>query len=129
VTGIDLTGRTALLTGASRGIGLAIAEELAGAGASVVLTSRTQAAADEAASQLTGTAVGYRAHAADAEAATACVDFAVDRFGSLDIVVNNAGTNPAYGRLVDQDHERFVIDGGALIGDAAAHADPAAASV
>ena len=106
--GSNLRGRTAVVTGGSRGIGLAIAQQLAGAGANVVLTSRTQAAADAAAAQVAGTAVGYGAHAADPEAAAACVAFAAERFGSLDILVNNAGTNPAYGRLIDQDHERFA---------------------
>ena len=52
MTSLDLTGRTAIITGASRGIGLAIAQELAAAGADVVLTARKQEAADEAAAQV-----------------------------------------------------------------------------
>ena len=108
VPGTDLTGRTALLTGASRGIGLAIAQELAAAGANVVLTSRSQASAEQAAAQVRGSAVGFGAHAADGEAAAECVAFTIGRFGSLDILINNAGTNPAYGRLIDQSHEPFV---------------------
>jgi NAD(P)-dependent dehydrogenase (short-subunit alcohol dehydrogenase family) len=105
----DLTGRTAIVTGASRGIGLAIAEALVAGGANVVLTSRKQEAADAAASSLgSEQAVGFGAHATDEEAAAACVDFAVQRFGSLDILVNNAGTNPAFGPVVDQDHGRFM---------------------
>ena len=105
----ELTDRTAIVTGASRGIGLAIAEALAEAGASVVLTSRTQEAAELAASSLgSERAVGYGAHATDEEAAAACVEFALERFGSLDILVNNAGTNPAFGPVVDQDHGRFA---------------------
>jgi NAD(P)-dependent dehydrogenase (short-subunit alcohol dehydrogenase family) len=105
----ELTGRTAIVTGASRGIGLAIAEALVDRGASVVVTSRQREAADAAAATLaTGRAVGYGAHAADGQAAAACVGFAIERFGSVDILVNNAGTNPAFGPVVDQDHARFT---------------------
>jgi NAD(P)-dependent dehydrogenase (short-subunit alcohol dehydrogenase family) len=105
----DLTGRTAVVTGASRGIGLAIAGALVAGGANVVLTSRSQEAADAAASSLgCDRAVGYGAHATDEEAARACVDFAMGSFGSVDILVNNAGTNPAFGPVVDQDHGRFA---------------------
>jgi NAD(P)-dependent dehydrogenase (short-subunit alcohol dehydrogenase family) len=108
MTGVDLTGQTAIVTGASRGIGLAIARALVASGTNVVLTSRTQEAADEAARTLGSQAIGYGAHAVNADAATACVAFALERFGSLDILVNNAGTNPAYGPVVDQDHGLFA---------------------
>ncbi|MFI2371743.1 SDR family oxidoreductase [Streptomyces sp. NPDC018833] len=108
MTGLDLTGRTAVVTGASRGIGLAIARAIAAAGGNVVLTSRSQEAADAAAAQVGGTAVGVGAHAVDEEAAQRCVDLTLERFGSLDILVNNAGTNPAYGPVIDQDHGRFA---------------------
>jgi NAD(P)-dependent dehydrogenase (short-subunit alcohol dehydrogenase family) len=105
----DLHGKTAIVTGASRGIGLAIAEALVEGGASVVLTSRHQEAADTAASSLgSERAVGFGAHATDEDAAAACVAFAVERFGSLDVLVNNAGTNPAFGPVVDQDKGRFM---------------------
>jgi NAD(P)-dependent dehydrogenase (short-subunit alcohol dehydrogenase family) len=106
----SLTGRTAIVTGASRGIGLAIAQTLAAGGANVVLTSRSQEPADEAAKQVEGpgTAVGFQAHATDEDAARACVDFAIERFGSLDILVNNAGTNPAFGPLIDIEKSRFA---------------------
>lgn len=105
---IDLSGRTAIVTGASRGIGLAIAQSLIEAGANVVLTSRHQEAADAAAGPLGERALGIAAHAVDEDAAQACVDKTIERFGSIDILVNNAGTNPAYGPLVDVDHVRFT---------------------
>lgn len=105
---VGLAGRTAVVTGASRGIGLAIAQVLADAGANVVLTSRSQEAADEAAAQVNGSAIGFAAHAVDEAAARRCVESTLDRFGSLDVLVNNAGTNPAYGPMIDQDHGRFA---------------------
>ncbi|CAM2895994.1 3-ketoacyl-ACP reductase [Mycobacterium intermedium] len=108
MTSLDLTGRTAIVTGASRGIGLAISQKLAAAGANVILTARKQEAADAAAAQVGDGAVGVGAHAVDEEAARSCVDLALDRFGSVDILVNNAGTNPAFGPLIDQDHARFA---------------------
>ncbi|MFD3507365.1 SDR family oxidoreductase [Nocardia sp. NPDC058666] len=108
MTGLDLTGRTAIVTGASRGIGLAVAQAIAAAGGNVVLTSRTQESADAAAAQVGGTAIGVAAHAVDEEAAQRCVDLTLERFGSIDILVNNAGTNPAFGPVIDQDHGRFA---------------------
>jgi NAD(P)-dependent dehydrogenase (short-subunit alcohol dehydrogenase family) len=108
MTSLDLKGRTAIVTGASRGIGLAIAERLAGAGANVVLTARKQESAEEAAARVGLGAVGVGAHAVDEDSARACVDLALERFGGVDILINNAGTNPAYGPLIDQDHARFT---------------------
>jgi NAD(P)-dependent dehydrogenase (short-subunit alcohol dehydrogenase family) len=95
-----LEGRTAIVTGASRGIGLAIAEALVADGASVVLTSRGDGA-EKAAAGFGDRVVGMRAHASDETAARACIRAAIEHFGSLDILVNNAGTNPAFGPLVE----------------------------
>ncbi|BBZ14394.1 SDR family oxidoreductase [Mycobacterium branderi] len=108
MTSPDLKGRTAIVTGASRGIGLAIAQRLADDGANVVLTSRKQDSADAAAAQVSGNALGVAAHAVDEDAAQRCVDLTLERFGSVDILVNNAGTNPAFGPLIEQDHARFA---------------------
>ena len=101
-------GQTAIVTGASRGIGLAIAQRLVADGANVVLTARTLQAAEAAAAPLGERAAGFGAHAASAEAAEACVAFAIERFGSLDVLVNNAGTNPAAGPITSIDHARFA---------------------
>ena len=104
---IDLHGRVALVTGASRGIGLAIATALSAAGAAVMLSSRKQAALDEVAAEMSGPAAAFAANAGDPEAAEACVAATVERFGGLDILVNNAATNPHYGRLIDIDLPRY----------------------
>ena len=98
-------GRTAIVTGASRGIGLAIAERLVGDGARVVITARKKEALDEAVSHLGGPgvalAVAGRADDADHQADT--VRQAIEIFGSIDLLVNNTGINPVYGPLVDLD--------------------------
>jgi len=105
---VSLAGRTAIITGASRGIGLATAAALHQAGANVVLTSRSEEAAVAAASSVGERAVGIGAHATDESAARACVDRTMELFGSVDILVNNAGTNPAFGPVLSQDHGRFA---------------------
>jgi 3-oxoacyl-[acyl-carrier protein] reductase len=98
-------GRTALVTGASRGIGLAIAERLVADGARVVVTARKQEDLDEAVAALGGpsVALGVAGKADDSEHQADAVRLAIETFGSLDILVNNAGINPAYGPLVDLD--------------------------
>jgi NAD(P)-dependent dehydrogenase (short-subunit alcohol dehydrogenase family) len=98
-----LTGRVALVTGASRGIGLAIARRLIGNGARVVLTARTADALQTAVTELGGPAVaiGVAGKADDAEHQQAVIAAAEQTFGTIDILVNNAGINPAYGPLVD----------------------------
>ena len=104
----DLKGRTAIVTGASRGIGLAIARALDEAGANVVLTSRKLASAEEAAASISERATGFEAHATDEDAANACVEETLRLHGRIDILVNNAGTNPAFGPLVDIDRDQFM---------------------
>ena len=108
---LELNGKTALITGASRGIGLATARRFLEAGANVMLSSRTADDLAEAAASLEadGAAgkVGWKAaHVGDAKAAQECVNETVERFGALDILVNNAGTNPYFGPMIDIDVAR-----------------------
>jgi NAD(P)-dependent dehydrogenase (short-subunit alcohol dehydrogenase family) len=105
----ELAGQTALITGASRGIGLAIARGLASRGARVVLTARKAEALAEAVADLGGPggAVAVAGNAADPEHREASVRTAIDTFGSLDLLVANVGINPVYGPLMDADLDAF----------------------
>ncbi|NYD56271.1 3-oxoacyl-[acyl-carrier protein] reductase [Nocardioides marinisabuli] len=100
-----LKGRTAVVTGASRGIGLGIAQRLVDEGARVVLTARKPEALEEAVTALGGpeVALAVAGKADDPAHREEVVTRAVETFGSLDLLVNNAGINPAYGPLVDLD--------------------------
>ena len=100
-----LAGRTAIVTGASRGIGLAIAQRLVADGARVVITARKQAALDEAVEALGGPdhAVAVAGQADDAEHRSQTVRAALATFGSVDILVNNTGINPTYGPMIEMD--------------------------
>jgi len=92
---IDLTGKAAIVTGGSRGIGKAIARRLASQGADVAFTYRgnSEAAADTAADieAIGRRALAVQSEATDPEAAEAAVKAAIEAFGRLDILVNNAG--------------------------------------
>ena len=103
----DFKGRTALVTGATRGIGFGIAEELVARGANVCVTARKPGELDEAVRNLdpdgSGRAIAARGSADDPEHQQAAVAETVQRFGRLDILVNNAAVNPQYGPLMDAD--------------------------
>ena len=98
-------GRVALVTGASRGIGFGIAERLVAEGAKVTITARKQEALDEAVQRLGGPAhaLAVVGKGDDTEHQADAVDQTVATFGSLDLLVNNAGINPAYGPMVELD--------------------------
>lgn len=100
----DFTGRVALVTGGTRGIGLGIARELVGLGARVVLTARKQDELDAVVADLgEEAAMGVRGSADDRAHQADAVAQAVARFGRLDHLVCNAAVNPQYGPLVDAD--------------------------
>ena len=88
---IDLTGRVALVTGSTRGIGRAIAATLTRAGAKVAVVGRDRTKAEEAAGQLGGEARGFSCDVADTASVAALVEEVEKSFGTLDILVNNAG--------------------------------------
>jgi NAD(P)-dependent dehydrogenase (short-subunit alcohol dehydrogenase family) len=104
---ISLAGKVALVTGASKGIGRAIAASYAAAGAKVMLSSRKLDQLQAAASEMDGETDVFAANAGDLDAARACVEATIARFGGLDILVNNAATNPYYGRTLGVDPGRF----------------------
>ena len=88
---IDLSGRVALVTGSTRGIGRAIAQTLTAAGAKVAVVGRDRAKAEEAAAQIGAEARGFSCDVANTGSVAALVEEVEKSFGSLDILVNNAG--------------------------------------
>jgi NAD(P)-dependent dehydrogenase (short-subunit alcohol dehydrogenase family) len=99
-----LEGRTALVTGASRGIGLAIARRLVADGARVAITARkAEPLAEVAATFPEGTVLAVAGKSDDAAHRREVVESVVARWGRLDVLVNNAGINPVFGPIVDLD--------------------------
>ena len=100
-----LAGKVAIVTGASRGIGLAIAQRLVDEGARVVITARKPEALQHAVAALGGPdrALSVAGRSDDADHREHTVALVLKRFGGVDLLVNNTGINPAYGPLVDLD--------------------------
>ena len=88
---IDLIGKNAIVTGSTRGIGRAIAESLAAAGARVAVVGRDQARAAEAAAVIGNNARGFAADVSDPVSVVALIEAVEQEFGQVDILVNNAG--------------------------------------
>ncbi|CAL9380636.1 MULTISPECIES: SDR family oxidoreductase [Streptomyces] len=104
MTSVELSGKVALVTGASRGIGYGVAEALVARGDRVVITGRNEDALKEAVEQLGADRAVYVAGKAHDEAHQAvAVERAMEAFGRVDFLVNNAGTNPVFGPIADLD--------------------------
>jgi dehydrogenase/reductase SDR family member 4 len=106
----QLTGKVAIITGASKGIGEAMAQMLAAQGAKVVVNSRKQDAVDEVAQaivQTGGEAIGVAGQVGNKEDCQHIFDAAMQAFGRVDILINNAATNPVFGPVENTDDKAF----------------------
>jgi NAD(P)-dependent dehydrogenase (short-subunit alcohol dehydrogenase family) len=106
----DLSGKTAVITGSSKGIGRAIAEQMALFGANVVVSSRKGPACEEVVAEIKkagGKAVAIPAHIGEKEALQNLVNASIKAFGKIDILVCNAAVNPYYGPLAGISDEAF----------------------
>lgn len=117
----DLTGKVAIVTGSTRGIGRAMLDALAEHGAKVVVSSRKQDACDQAAAEIdarfgAGTALAVAASLSDKAALQRLVDETSRVFGRIDVLICNAASNPYYGPLGDIADEQFrkVLDNNIL---------------
>ncbi|TDT37219.1 NAD(P)-dependent dehydrogenase (short-subunit alcohol dehydrogenase family) [Maribacter spongiicola] len=106
----DLTGKVAIVTGSSKGIGLSIARGLAENGAKLVISSRNKKAVDAVAAEFNKAgfdAIGIACHIGDAEQREALVAKTIEKYGRIDILVNNAAINPFYGPIESAEEEVF----------------------
>ncbi|MDX3901624.1 MAG: glucose 1-dehydrogenase [Sphingobium sp.] len=117
----DLTGRVAIITGSSRGIGRAIADALASAGATVVISSRKQLACDDVAAAINarhgaGRAIAIAASLSDKRALETLISETRKRLGPIDLLVCNAASNPYYGPMagISDDQFRKIFDNNVL---------------
>ncbi len=104
---LRLDDKVALVTGGSRGIGKAIATMYAEAGARVMIVSRKAETLEEAAAEIGHGCEWIAANTGDSDAAAAAIDATIERLGGLDILVNNAATNPYAGPMIDVDRGRW----------------------
>ncbi len=103
---LRLDNKVALVTGGSRGIGKAIAALYAQSGARVMISSRKADALEVAAKEMTGKVEWFAANVGEPDQAEACIDACIERLGGIDILVNNAATNPYMGPLMGIDRSR-----------------------
>ncbi|HAS42448.1 MAG TPA: short-chain dehydrogenase [Microscillaceae bacterium] len=107
---LNLNDKVAIVTGASKGIGESIVRLFAAHGAKVVVSSRKQAAVDEVAEsirQAGGDAIGIEAHMGKMDSIKTLVDKTIAHYGKIDIIVNNAATNPVFGSVENCDEGAF----------------------
>lgn len=107
----SIRGKVAIVTGASRGIGQSIAETFAEHGAKVVLASRKQEDLDEVAAGIRaqgGDCLAIAAHTGKKDTLLALVDKTVETYGGVDILVNNAATNPHFGPILDAEDSLWM---------------------
>ena len=107
---LRLDNKVAMITGASKGIGKAIARALGQQGAKIVIASRKQEAVDETAKEFLAEgieAIGIAAHMGDMLQIKNLVEQTVKHFGGIDIIVNNAATNPSFGPIAETDIKVF----------------------
>lgn len=104
---LRVDGKVAVVTGGSRGIGKAIAKVLYDSGAKVMIAARKADELVHAAREISPEVAYCAAHAGDPEQARACIDATLEHFGAVDILINNAATNPYAGPLIDADLPRF----------------------
>lgn len=105
-----LNNKTAIITGASKGIGKAIAHSFGKAGASVVISSRDQQALNEVAEEFIKEGINVlpvAAHVGKSDDLKLLVDKTIDKYGNVDIIVNNAAVNPHFGPLEDIDDKAY----------------------
>jgi NAD(P)-dependent dehydrogenase (short-subunit alcohol dehydrogenase family) len=106
----DLSGKVAIVTGASKGIGEAIAEMYGAAGARVIISSRKQEAVDKVAESIIrkgGQAKAIACHMGEEGDITRLVNETIEVYGTIDIVVNNAAVNPVYGPVIETEGSAF----------------------
>ncbi|MBN39269.1 MAG: 3-oxoacyl-ACP reductase [Acidimicrobiaceae bacterium] len=104
---LALDGKTALITGGSKGIGKAIAKGFADAGAKVMITSRKAEVCESAADEIGGGCEWEAGNVGDPEHMERAIDRTIELFGGVDILVNNAATNPYAGPMIDADLPRW----------------------